>query len=108
MNTQRATMVMCLSFVALFGVVGLQAEEAKEVPMPTPPKGAGAIDADAPKTMTTTASGLKYRILRKGTGKKPVATDSVNVNYHGWLDGGKVFDSSYDRGQPISFPLNGV
>jgi FKBP-type peptidyl-prolyl cis-trans isomerase len=38
----------------------------------------------------------------------PKATDKVKVNYHGWLDGGKVFDSSYDRKKPISFPLNRV
>jgi FKBP-type peptidyl-prolyl cis-trans isomerase len=38
----------------------------------------------------------------------PKATDKVKVNYHGWLDGGKVFDSSYDRKSPISFPLNRV
>ena len=36
------------------------------------------------------------------------ATNTVQVNYHGWLDGGKVFDSSYQRGEPISFPLNQV
>ena len=38
----------------------------------------------------------------------PIGTDTVKVNYHGWLDGGKVFDSSYERKDPISFPLNGV
>jgi FKBP-type peptidyl-prolyl cis-trans isomerase FkpA len=47
-------------------------------------------------------------VLRKGTGAAPKATDSVNVNYHGWLDSGKVFDSSYERKEPISFPLNRV
>ena len=38
----------------------------------------------------------------------PKATDKVKVHYHGWLDSGKVFDSSYQRKSPISFPLNGV
>ena len=38
----------------------------------------------------------------------PKSTDTVKVNYHGWLDGGKVFDSSYERKKPISFPLDGV
>jgi len=56
----------------------------------------------------TTASGLQYEVLREGTGASPVATDKVNVHYHGTLINGKVFDSSVDRGEPISFPLNGV
>jgi FKBP-type peptidyl-prolyl cis-trans isomerase FkpA len=81
---------------------------AADVPHPALPAGAGAIDADAPTEFTATASGLKYRILRKGTGGMPRATDTVKVNYHGWLDGGKKFDSSYDRGEAIEFPLNRV
>jgi len=58
--------------------------------------------------MITTASGLKYEILTEGAGPKPTATDTVTVHYKGTLTNGKVFDSSYDRGEPISFPLNGV
>ncbi len=81
---------------------------AADVPHPALPEGAGPIDADAPKEFTTTPSGLKYRILRKGAGGKPKATNTVEVHYHGWLDGGKVFDSSYQRGESIEFPLNGV
>jgi FKBP-type peptidyl-prolyl cis-trans isomerase len=81
---------------------------AADVPHPALPEGAGPIDADAPKEFTTTPSGLKYRVLRKGAGGKPKATNTVEVNYHGWLDGGKVFDSSYQRGESIEFPLNGV
>jgi FKBP-type peptidyl-prolyl cis-trans isomerase len=74
----------------------------------TPPAPSGA--AGTAKTdMTTTASGLKYIALKKGTGTvSPKATDSVNVHYHGTLLNGTVFDSSVERGQPISFPLNGV
>jgi FKBP-type peptidyl-prolyl cis-trans isomerase len=86
----------------------VQGQENKEVAYPQLPKGAGKIDEAAPKMFTTTDSGLKYRILRPGNGPKPKATNTVRVNYHGWLDGGKVFDSSYNRGEPISFPLNGV
>ncbi|MNK24437.1 FKBP-type 22 kDa peptidyl-prolyl cis-trans isomerase [compost metagenome] len=56
----------------------------------------------------TTASGLQYEVLTAGTGVKPVATDSVLVHYKGTLLNGKQFDSSYDRGEPISFPLNAV
>jgi len=55
-----------------------------------------------------TASGLQYEVLKMGDGPKPVATDKVKVHYRGELLDGTVFDSSYKRGQPISFPLNGV
>lgn len=59
--------------------------------------------------MTTTASGLKYTVLKHGTGTvSPKASDTVKVHYHGTLLNGKVFDSSVQRGEPISFPLNAV
>jgi len=58
--------------------------------------------------VTTTASGLQYLVLKSGDGKKPTATDTVKVNYEGRLIDGTVFDSSYKRGQPVTFPLNGV
>ena len=58
--------------------------------------------------MITTASGLQYEVLTEGTGPKPKATDTVTVHYKGTLTNGKVFDSSYDRGEPISFPLDRV
>jgi FKBP-type peptidyl-prolyl cis-trans isomerase FkpA len=84
------------------------AAEPAEVPHPQLPAGAGKLDADAPKTFATTPSGLQYRVLRKGTGANPKATNAVKVNYHGWLDDGKVFDSSYKRGEAIEFGLNQV
>jgi len=56
----------------------------------------------------TTASGLQYEVLETTLGQKPKATDSVKVHYEGTLIDGTVFDSSYRRGEPISFPLNGV
>ena len=59
--------------------------------------------------MTTTASGLKYQVLKHGTGTvSPKATDKVKVHYHGTLLDGTVFDSSVERGEPASFPLNAV
>ncbi|MDQ6979874.1 MAG: FKBP-type peptidyl-prolyl cis-trans isomerase [Ghiorsea sp.] len=58
--------------------------------------------------ITVTASGLQYEVLTQGNGKKPEATDTVKVHYQGTLLDGTEFDSSYKRGQPISFPLNGV
>lgn len=56
----------------------------------------------------TTASGLQYKVLKEGEGKSPSATDEVEVHYRGTLLDGTEFDSSYKRGQPISFPLNRV
>jgi FKBP-type peptidyl-prolyl cis-trans isomerase FklB len=53
-------------------------------------------------------SGLQYKIIKEGTGPKPAATDSVVCNYRGTLIDGKEFDSSYKRGQPATFPVNGV
>ena len=56
----------------------------------------------------STASGLQYKELRPGTGAKPIATDTVRVHYKGMLTDGKPFDSSYDRNEPVVFPLNQV
>ena len=80
----------------------------KPAPLPELPEGAGPVDPDAPEELTPTASGLYYRILRKSDGRKPGPTDRVLAHYRGTLDDGKQFDSSYDRGEPIPFSLNGV
>jgi FKBP-type peptidyl-prolyl cis-trans isomerase FkpA len=56
----------------------------------------------------TTASGLQYQVLTEGKGAKAQPTDMVRVNYKGMLLDGKTFDSSYDRGEPATFPLNQV
>ena len=58
--------------------------------------------------VTITASGLQYEVLTNGTGANPVETDQVTVHYHGTLVDGTVFDSSVERGQPATFPVNGV
>lgn len=55
-----------------------------------------------------TASGLQYKVVKMGTGAKPTATDKVKVHYHGTLLDGTVFDSSVQRGEPITFGLNQV
>jgi len=60
------------------------------------------------KSVYTTKSGLKYRKVKEGNGKHPVATDRVKVHYTGTLIDGKKFDSSIDRGEPLTFPLNQV
>ena len=56
----------------------------------------------------TTASGLQYEVLTAGEGDSPKETDQVSVHYHGTLIDGTVFDSSVERGQPATFPVNGV
>lgn len=104
----RIGSVFATCLLLLLSAEVLMAAEEKEVELPKLPAGAGKVDKDAPKTFTTTKSGLKYRVLRKGTGEKPEAANTVEVNYHGWLDNGKVFDSSYKRGESISFPLGRV
>ncbi|PLW98471.1 MAG: peptidylprolyl isomerase [Marinilabiliales bacterium] len=58
--------------------------------------------------VTTTDSGLQYEVFTEGKGEKPAPTDKVTVHYHGTLIDGTVFDSSVQRGEPASFPVNGV
>jgi FKBP-type peptidyl-prolyl cis-trans isomerase len=78
----------------------------KEAPKPP------AVPADvaaAPAEAAKTASGLASKVLKPGTGSvHPAASDTVTVHYTGWTTDGKQFDSSVTRGQPASFPLNGV
>jgi FKBP-type peptidyl-prolyl cis-trans isomerase len=72
-------------------------------PLP-PPEDVAAV----PKNAKKTKSGLAYRVLKPGKGKKPKASSTVLVNYTGWTLDGKMFDSSVTSGAPISFPLNSV
>jgi FKBP-type peptidyl-prolyl cis-trans isomerase FklB len=58
--------------------------------------------------VTVTESGLQYEILTAGTGALPTAASTVRTHYHGTLLDGSVFDSSYNRGEPAEFPVNGV
>lgn len=58
--------------------------------------------------VTTTSSGLQFKQLAAGDGAKPTTSDRVKVHYHGTLIDGTVFDSSYQRGEPITFPVTGV
>ncbi len=62
----------------------------------------------AKEGIVTLPSGLQYQVLTPGTGRKPKATDKVKCHYEGTLIDGTVFDSSYRRGEPAVFPLNGV
>ena len=58
--------------------------------------------------VVTLPSGLQYKVLREGNGRKPKATDQVVCHYEGFLVDGTVFDSSFQRGEPATFPLNQV
>jgi FKBP-type peptidyl-prolyl cis-trans isomerase FklB len=71
--------------------------------------GAAFLAANATKPgVVTLPSGLQYKVLTAGTGAKPIATDTVVCNYRGTLLDNTEFDSSYKRGQPMTFPVNGV
>lgn len=65
------------------------------------------VSNDSPAGFTTTSSGLKYRIVKDGKGRRPHANSTVTCHYRGWLDNGKEFDSSYGK-SAATFPLNGV
>jgi len=83
---------------------------SNEMPNPTLEQTAW-FDANAKRAgVITTASGLQYSLNKSGKAKSnpPTATQTVRVNYHGQFLNGDKFDSSYDRGQDIEFPLNGV
>jgi len=58
--------------------------------------------------VTVTESGLQYEVMKTGAGETPKAADSVTTHYHGTLISGQVFDSSVERGEPATFPVNGV
>jgi FKBP-type peptidyl-prolyl cis-trans isomerase FklB len=72
-------------------------------------EGASFLKANSTKEgVITLPSGLQYKILKEGNGAKPSAADEVTTHYHGTLIDGTVFDSSVQRGQPATFPVNGV
>ncbi|MSR73994.1 MAG: FKBP-type peptidyl-prolyl cis-trans isomerase [Planctomycetes bacterium] len=58
--------------------------------------------------MKSTASGLQYEVIKEGTGAVPLKSANVTVHYAGWFTDGRIFDSSYSRGEPTSFPVTGV
>ena len=95
--------VRLLSLFCCFGIlVGCSTQEVQLIQPEEIPT------ADSAPQFASTPSGLKYKMLREGTGGKPHATNSVTVHYRGWLDDGTEFDSSYKRGEPISFRLDQV
>ena len=85
------------------------AEAESGVDVPDAAAGAEVQGSMDPKDYQTTPSGLRYHVLREGTGKQPASPNAlVKVHYAGKHLDGTTFDSSYDRGEPIEFPLNRV
>lgn len=106
-----------LSSTLLLLLVGCTSSTEKEVsaPVPLPESALAPVPAPAASTLdasgvTTTASGLRYRIIASGpsNGRSPGRLDSVVVHYRGTLKDGSVFDSSYDRGTPATFGVGQV
>ena len=90
-------------------VVAAQKKSAVEQELKTVEEGKQFMEENAKKAgVVTTDSGLQYQIIEEGTGKAPSPTDKVTVNYRGTLINGNEFDSSYSRGEPATFQLNGV
>jgi len=90
-------------------VVSEQQARRKESELQMVAEGKQFLEENAKKPgVVTTASGLQYKIIEPGSGKNPGPTDEVTVNYRGTLINGNEFDSSYSKGKPVSFPLNGV
>lgn len=87
----------------------LQEKQAQQAAADNIAAGVAFLEENGKKEgVITTESGLQYETLSEGEGMSPVATDTVKVHYHGTLLDGTTFDSSYDRGEPATFPLNRV
>ena len=111
MKLNNTTIIVLAVAVGLFA--GCSPKET--APEPTTQAGAKPADSDAflaanakKDGVTTTASGLQYKVIKSGTGASPKATDQVKVHYTGTTIDGNVFDSSVQRGQPAVFPVGAV
>ena len=98
--------ITLLGMMICFIATSVHAESMMEI---NEREGKAFLEQNASKEgVITTASGLQYKVLKEGTGKQPRALDRVTVNYEGRHLNGEVFDSSYQRGKPATFPLNRV
>ena len=89
------------------GMLVFDVELLEIIDKPEPPAAPPDVAAP-PANAQRTASGLASRVLERGTGPRPAATDTVEVHYTGWTTDGRMFDSSVVRGEPTQFPLNRV
>ena len=104
-HVAAALAVGCLQLAAAPGCTKSNPTEAAATPAPSVPKDVAAPPKDAKRT----ASGLAIKVLKAGKGSRhPGPTAEVTVHYSGWTTDGKMFDSSVVRGEPATFPLNGV
>ena len=118
-TTATITIVAVIAIIIMaVAIVAVPPATSLVTPPPRPTSAAAADGAAAGEAflasnasaegVQTTASGLQYKVVTEGTGAKPTAADTVTVNYEGTLVDGTVFDSSYARNEPVTFPLNGV
>jgi FKBP-type peptidyl-prolyl cis-trans isomerase FklB len=101
----------CQSVMNNFMMKNQQAQMAEQAKQYEPNRIAGEkflADNKKKDSVITTASGLQYKVIKMGDGPKPTAADKVKTHYHGTLIDGTVFDSSVQRGEPVSFPVSGV
>jgi FKBP-type peptidyl-prolyl cis-trans isomerase FklB len=113
--TQGATLKMteqeCQNAVQNYMMKNQEAQALEQSKQFLPNKEAGEkflAENKMKDSVFVTESGLQYKIIKLGTGPKPLITDKVKTHYHGTLINGEIFDSSVDRGEPITFPVNGV
>ncbi len=86
-----------------------QQEQAKRLGEKNKKEGEAFLEENKKKEgVQTLPSGLQYKVIKPGTGKKPKSTDTVTTHYRGTLIDGTEFDSSYKRGAPVTFPVDGV
>jgi FKBP-type peptidyl-prolyl cis-trans isomerase FklB len=108
MKFHRTLSAALLSIFCGFSISGA-AVAAETIQVPTTNQGDSFMQTNKDKKgVVTLPSGLQYEVIEQGTGKKPSKNDEVTVDYEGKLINGQVFDSSYKRGKPASFPVNGV
>ena len=104
-------LVLGTVLVLLAGIYLLMQDEEPSSIQQKPVAEADKVAEDEPPALRETVeteSGLEYRVLRSGSGPSPRLEDQVRVHYRGRLENGKEFDSSYRRGRPATFPVNGV
>jgi FKBP-type peptidyl-prolyl cis-trans isomerase FklB len=101
----------CQSVMNNFMMKNQQAQAAEQAKQYEPNRIAGEkflAENKLKDSVITTASGLQFKVIKMGDGPKPTAADKVKTHYHGTLINGEVFDSSVQRGEPVSFPVSGV
>lgn len=104
-NEQREEIMMALQGE----IIAKQQEQQGKISIENKKKGENFMEENKKvKDVITLPSGLQYKVVTLGKGTSPKATDNVTVHYKGMLLDGSVFDSSYDRNEPATFPLNGV